>query len=440
MDDRSHVILSVFTMLISIFSYQLILARFSLRGWQKQAILAVILSTAQVITMSFPLYVRPGVFFDLRDIPAILGVLYGGPAVGLVVSVTFILFRWLSGGSGLVPAFVLYAAAIVLPIWFRSTYQRASRATRMMWATGMISLPTTLTVVGVYFLQPQLFNARFLMHYISVQLFTMSLVTYSLDILLENLHIHEEMGRAERLRMMGNLAASFAHEMRSPMTVIKGFLQLLEEDTLSNQPHPDKQRQYIGLAKSETGRAEEILNQYLALAKSDQRVHEPMDVGATVQYVLDALTPAALTNQVRLVLDKHSDVAVCGDPTRFKQALFNVIKNGIESMPDGGLLQAEVKSVKASAIIAIHDQGVGMEEQEISRIGNPFYSTKATGTGLGLSIAYRAIYDMGGDISVTSSPGSGTCFTISLPYCPIHYPPSLIRRPEHPSTRHHQNI
>lgn len=109
---------------------------------------------------------------------------------------------------------------------------------------------------------------------------------------------------------------------------------------------------------------------------------------------------------------------ILGDSHKFHQALVNIIRNGIEAMPEGGKLQIELETSAQTVCVHVQDEGVGMTKEQVKRLGEPYFSNKSRGTGLGLMVTYSILNQMGGEINVESEIGKGTKFTLEFPKLP----------------------
>ncbi|MEH7344535.1 ATP-binding protein [Bacillus sp. JJ1532] len=235
--------------------------------------------------------------------------------------------------------------------------------------------------------------------------------------ILHKTKILRELQRAEKMNAIGQLAASVAHEIRNPMTVVKGFLQIfLAKDQMS-----DEERMYIRLMIEEMSRAETIINDYLSLAKPDIEHTEKVDAAETASKVLDLMNSyAMMSKNIMVVPTLNEGVFIQGNISELKQVLINILKNGIEAMKVGGTLSISVYNDEKYGVFEISDTGIGMSAEELERLGTAFYSLKEKGTGIGLMVCYQIIERMKGKIEVQSQNGKGTTFKIFIPLVDDH--------------------
>ncbi|MBG9537463.1 PAS domain-containing sensor histidine kinase [Bacillus thuringiensis] len=220
----------------------------------------------------------------------------------------------------------------------------------------------------------------------------------------------ELLNKSDTLAAIGQLAAGVAHEVRNPLTVIKGFIQLF-------QINKEDQEKYFDLMLSEIERIEAILQEFLSIAKTDEISTEKKNIYQIFKNVVSLInTKAIMTNiQVELYTDSKDIIIECSE-NQLKQVFINILQNSIEAMPDGGRISIHIKEIgKDGIIISVIDKGIGIPEERIKRLGEPFYSTKEKGTGIGLMLSYKIIESHQGNISIMSEVGVGTTVTIYLP-------------------------
>ncbi len=228
--------------------------------------------------------------------------------------------------------------------------------------------------------------------------------------------LEEQVQRNDRLAMIGQIAAGTAHEIRNPLTSIKGFLQVLNRTFAEHRFH--KEQGYTEIMLSEIDRINELVSEFLLLSKQRNIVYAPISIHAVIRDILPIINNEALLHgvSVHYQTSGHSRELI-GDRELLKQVFLNLCKNGIEAMAGEGRLTIteRVDEVQEYVIVDIHDTGPGIPSYLIDKIFDPFFTTKEEGTGLGLSVCQRIVHDMGGTVRVASK-GFGTTFTISLPF------------------------
>ncbi|MFB6365612.1 ATP-binding protein [Paenibacillus elgii] len=228
--------------------------------------------------------------------------------------------------------------------------------------------------------------------------------------------LEEQVQRSDRLAMIGQIAAGTAHEIRNPLTSIKGFLQVLRK-TFQEQGM-EREDGYTVVMLKEINRINELVNEFLLLGKPKHVTYGEVDISEVLRDILPIINNEAILHRVVVQYESLYGLPyVVADREMLKQVFLNIGKNGIEAMGEGGILTISEKlDVEGRSVnIEIHDTGPGIPAYVIDKIFDPFFTTKAEGTGLGLSVCHRIIHDIGGHIRV-SSKGYGTTFTVSIPF------------------------
>ncbi|PAD65824.1 PAS domain-containing sensor histidine kinase [Bacillus siamensis] len=226
----------------------------------------------------------------------------------------------------------------------------------------------------------------------------------------ERKQTEELMLKSEKLSIAGQLAAGIAHEIRNPLTAIKGFLQLMK-------PTMEENEHYFDIVFSELSRIELILSELLMLAKPQHNaVKERVNLKKIISEVTALLETQANLKGIFIKTDYERDsMFINGDQNQLKQVFINLIKNAVESMPDGGTVHILMTEDEYSVKVTIKDEGDGIPENVLKRIGEPFLTTKEKGTGLGLMVTFNLIKNHQGAIQVDSKPDKGTAFHITFP-------------------------
>lgn len=228
--------------------------------------------------------------------------------------------------------------------------------------------------------------------------------------------LEEQVQRSDRLAMIGQIAAGTAHEIRNPLTSIKGFLQVFKNTLL--EKGLTKEHNYTEIMLSEINRINNLVSEFLLLSKPKNVVYQQVDVTSVFREILPIINNEAILHGVSIQYEAAFDMPmVIADNEMLKQVFLNICKNGIEAMSDGGelIIAEKIDESERRVCIDIRDNGPGIPSFLIDKIFDPFFTTKTSGTGLGLSVCQRIIHDIGGAIRV-SSKGFGTTFTVTIPY------------------------
>jgi len=214
---------------------------------------------------------------------------------------------------------------------------------------------------------------------------------------------------SEKLNVAGQLAAGIAHEVRNPLTAIKGFLRLMEAQENNNQT-------YFEIIKSEMDRIELILSELLVLAKPHELKFEPVDLITLIDSVKTLIDTQAIMNGVHIeTINSAKNFTINCDRNQLKQVFINILKNAIEAMPKGGVVTIELKKHSFNKVkLLFKDTGKGMPQDILKRLGEPFFTTKEDGTGLGIMISKQIVENHDGTIHFWSDQ-KGTIIEVILP-------------------------
>lgn len=226
--------------------------------------------------------------------------------------------------------------------------------------------------------------------------------------------LEQVMAQSEKLALVGQLAAGAAHEIRNPLTSVRGFIQLLKNE-LQGTPKIE----YIDIIIKEIDRVNTIINEFLKLAKPAAPKRRPTNIRELVEDVHLLVEGEAFLNNITVhndFTDNLPDVMV--DDEQIKQVLINVIRNAFEAMAEGGTLtiKAYEMPLERRVCLEITDTGVGIDGNNVRRIFEPFFTTKDNGTGLGLAVSSEIIKSHGGTLDIKSKLGHGTTVYLCLPY------------------------
>jgi two-component system nitrogen regulation sensor histidine kinase GlnL len=235
--------------------------------------------------------------------------------------------------------------------------------------------------------------------------------------------LEEDLKRADRLAMMGTLAAGLAHEIRNPLGGIKGAAQLLRRSIDGNPAL----RQYTDIMVREVDRVNQLIEQLLDLSRPAKLKLAPLNIHKVLEEVL--LVESQTLGERAITIKKAFDPSlppIKGDQAQLTQVFLNLIKNAFQSMEATGTLTLTTRLETDFHIrepgtgrnrviwVDVADEGAGIKDEDLPHLFSPFFTTKNSGTGLGLSICYRIIKEHGGLIRVESAEGKGTTFKVSL--------------------------
>lgn len=218
----------------------------------------------------------------------------------------------------------------------------------------------------------------------------------------------EMLVRSEKMSVAGQLAAGIAHEIRNPLTSIKGFLQLLQAGISHKE-------QYYKIMIDEIEKIESISSELLFISKPMSDTMEMAHIEKMIEEVVLLLRPEASLNGCTIAWNTDSDHEVYCDRSQIKQVLINLIKNAYEAMNEGGAIELKVLEDDSNIIINIIDEGPGVPEKLIHKLDEPFFTTKQNGTGLGLMITSQILEKHDGQLQIFHNENIGSTFRIILP-------------------------
>jgi two-component system, sporulation sensor kinase E len=218
----------------------------------------------------------------------------------------------------------------------------------------------------------------------------------------DRVSLEKEMVRFDRLNIMGEMAAGIVHEIRNPMTTVRGFLQMSKDSSLP---------EYIDIMIEELDRAHNIITEFLSVSKSHPTKRKLKDLNSIVEILYPLIHAKAMcsNNYVGLELGECPPLKL--DEKEIRQLILNLSLNGIEAMSAGGRLTIKTYLEEAEVVLEIQDQGCGIKEELLEKIGTPFFSTKVHGTGLGLSVSHSVAARHNAEIKVKTSR-QGTIFLV----------------------------
>lgn len=406
-------LLQLMLMAIPIFIYFTFITEKVKNDKNRTIIMTILWGISILLCMSFPVSFGQNVRLDLRVIPLLLGILYGGFWSGIFLSVLIILYRLYFGiDIGFYNTIFSLLFSVPVILFFQKIFMRSKKDKRIKVA-AVLSFYHCL--VGLIF-----FNILrgFSIEYTKVQIVHLIfavIVTWIFIRLNETIReiyqLRLEVQNAEKLRVVSELTSVFAHEIRNPMQVTRGFLQLLNDPKL-----PDEKKKYIQLSIEELDRANEIIYDFLSFGRPSIDNNGKVEVGSQLERVVNVIQGYALQHNVEIKVTLVDNCWVHANSQKLSQSFINILKNAIESMPNGGIVWITCALTEDGYIkISIKDQGIGMTKKQLDRLGSPFYSLKEKGTGLGMMVSFQIIHSFKGKIHVNSKQNMGTEFIITLP-------------------------
>lgn len=376
--------------------------------FKNKIIFGVISGIGALVCMLFPIETLRDSFFDLRNVPIMIVTLYVGWLPGAICSLFVIAARVAMGGDfawlGIVLTFLAYIISLIYQGFFDEDKRR--------WISA-IYIAVVYTLFYILFIHTYLdfLTVDFYLVYFSSFLIAFFSCIFLIERLVKiNMQLKETV-YLDKLAVAGQMAAAIAHEVRNPMTTIRGMIQFLGSTTSD-----EKLKEHSPLLIEELDRTNKIITDYLSMVKPDVPKFEKIRLETVLTDVVSLTVPYGSIHNVELTVSEIGPYLVFTDEQKLKQGLINIIKNGIEAIDNTGSIHLyKYKITKRNITIAIEDNGKGMTEKELEQIGLPFYTTKAKGTGLGMMVTYKLIQDMGGKLRYESELNEGTRVLLTLP-------------------------
>jgi signal transduction histidine kinase len=241
---------------------------------------------------------------------------------------------------------------------------------------------------------------------------TVEVIGTTIDITKEKVR-EKQAQQMEKLAVVGELAAGIAHEIRNPLTSMKGFAKIIKESVTDEKLIP-----YLDIMLDEMDRINQIVNEFMFIAKPNENVNfQYTNVNKLLRDCIQFMGPQANLKSIKIEFDSEAQITLSCDRNQIKQVLINILQNAIEATEDNGhFIRVSLEEMSAdSVMVTIIDKGCGISKSRFSRLFEPFYSTKEKGTGLGLLTCKRIIDLHQGSIDIESEPGEGTTIRIVLP-------------------------
>ncbi|QUG40122.1 sensor histidine kinase [Psychrobacillus sp. INOP01] len=380
--------------------------------WSYQAIFNIYLIISLILCFIFTYQIEGiNVVFDLRKVPFIVGSLYMGLGPFLAAFITLVrgflaidYGFWMTG---------LYYGGLAILFWRISPwFLKRSPKQRILFSVGvtfLFSFAQTFTM-GIWHLPHSITEVWFA--YLVIQPIGVGIISYIIEEIIMTFQLRKRTMKSKRLEAVERMGAAISHEIRNPLTAAIGFVQLLQNDAISKENHT----QYLSIIKNELKSAERVIQDYLNFSNPEIKSMEPLLLQEELEQVVQLLQPLAKRNSVKIVSIFSPGEGIEGDKQKIHQCFVNIMKNAIEAMPKGGILTVETESTPTTVSILIKDTGSGMTLEQVTRLGEPYYSTKGSkGTGLGIMVVYSIVRAMNGTIHVESEIGEGTTFKFTFP-------------------------
>lgn len=380
-------------------------------NFKQLTILGLFSAFSAKLCMLYPIETLEDTNFDFRMIPILIVTLYGGWYPGLLCTAIVVMLRYFIGGEYVYVGIAVSILALGIGVLFRSGFLKSSN--KVLYGVVVISF-YYLVYIFILFSTVSFLDINFYIVYFLAFSLTFTALIYTVEKLIIANQQFDETLYLDKLSTVSQMAAAFAHEIRNPITTVRGFIQFINSDTKD-----ENLKQFAPLILDELDRTNKIITNYLTVARPTNFTLSYIDVNKALQDSVELLRPFGSYRNVSIDLQLEGEHYIYSDEQHLKQALMNIIKNGIEAVEEeqGGYLKILKRSSdeKGQVEITFVDNGIGMSEEQLEKIGLPYYTTKTKGTGLGSMITNRLIHEMKGKIHYESKVHSGTTVTVVLP-------------------------
>ncbi|MFY4775449.1 ATP-binding protein [Metabacillus sp. RGM 3146] len=385
--------------------------------------LVLILSgLSSILCALYPLYLWGMVTTDYQLIPLFTATLYAGPVAGIAVLVILLVYLlFFSGGDCFLITVLSMPLYLLLPIFLSGNWGRLKYSSKLLLTILMGTVKVLVFHIILFFTGfAGLAQINFSEHYWiiffeewSLFVFGLLIMVYAIEYISQNALYRLRIIKSEKLAIASELAASVAHEVRNPLTVVRGFIQLMGQEAKEINP---KNIEYTDLVLSELDRAQEIITDYLNLARQQYFEKEKLNLTELLVEVSKIMTSYANYKAVTIETHIAENLYVEGDASRLKQVFLNLVKNAIEAVSlSEGLVLIKAYASREFIRVRIIDNGIGMSSEQIARLGEPYFTLKEKGTGLGLTVTFSIIEQHEGTIRYQSELNKGTSTTVSIP-------------------------
>ena len=334
--------------------------------------------------------------------------------VGVVVLTVGIHYGWVLepffGPSHWIHA--VHSRFCYIPIVVAASWFGLRGGLYMATAISALVLPYifTITAANPHELSGELVEIVF---YFAIAILTGSLIDREFRIRRKQEETQLQLERSQKLSMVGRMAASVAHEIKNPLASIKGAVEILKDKATSDS---DKE-EFASIVSKEIKRIDRTIGEFLEFARPRETKLERLNLSEVLRGSMKQIETHATKNKIQIRSDIDNDIIIHGDAEKIHQVMLNLLLNSIEASEAGSVIDIRLSENKADDIsvsLAISDHGKGIEESELEKVFEPFYTTKSSGTGLGLAVVKSIVENHRGEIKIDSKIGQGTTVTVSF--------------------------
>ena len=385
-------------------------------SWKPHRTLLILMMFSSLIVVNFPVIVYYEFVFDFHSLIIMYVFLYAKRRLGVFLAVFTLCLLLFDNYIWGIHELILIPFIYLLPYLLHSHWYKYLKKMKYVWAFIMSITSVSAHILIIYIaslVNPEELTTvklPWLLYFSIAYIIVFFVMIFITEFISETIRLRRTVEDSEKMMVVSELAASIAHEVRNPLTVVKGFVQLVERDST------DSNKEYMKLVLTELDRAESIITDYLQFAKKNQQNEESIALSQLLQAVHTVM--GSYTNMKGIIfrLLIKEELYIKGDLSKIKQVCFNLVKNAAEAIQhENGLIYLSCYSSGNYAVIEIEDNGTGMERAEVERIGEAFYTNKESGTGLGVMVTKSIIHEHAGFIKYESIKNQGTKVKVMLP-------------------------
>jgi two-component system sporulation sensor kinase B len=389
----------------------------------KRTVLILLAIVSSLSCISYSEHVTPEFMDDFRFIPIVLVQLFLGIRAAIVIDAFILLATCLLSSHNTYESTVISVLVMITVSAFNYFENVNNRkqidyglALKLMCYLFLVKI-SSFMILNVNLLKAQTFYNLIFIPF--AELFVLFIFLYIVEVRGMQLEKEAQYAAMEKQRVTSELAASIAHEIRNPITVVKGFVQLIQQagSILSKE----KIEEYLELCDSELDRAEYVIKDYLSFSRPQAEHEKPVETSINTCFtkMISIVKGYSLLNSIEFVYDlrEENDIKIVAYKERLEQILINIVKNAIEASASQTHSRVEIGAIECDKeiLIFVQDNGTGFTEQQIKMIGTAYQTTKSTGTGLGLMVCKRLIEEMNGRLQIVSELGKGSLIKIYIP-------------------------
>jgi two-component system sporulation sensor kinase B len=385
--------------------------KFMFDGQRRKLLFLAILTLLSFVYLGYEEH-NPMVYaLHLIPISIALASLYEGAVPGIATWAAFVFCGIFVVETEGLPTLLAGTVILGLGLFLHYKMENSSH-NRMSFYTISLVMIYLLIYLTTHWLQGRWEDSRLVTVIVTMTLISSLFTNFIYFYVKHQERFQRELILSEKYQLIGQLAASLSHEIRNPLTTTRGFLQLMGNENVSKEA----MERYRTYAFEGIDHANSIITDYLNFSKPSLEEPTLLNVREEVDGVISWLHPFSVVANITINVHHLADTSlqIWGEPKKFQQCLLNVMKNAIESMPEGGSLTVHTRLKLEMVQIIIRDTGVGMSSTAIKRVGRPYFTTKESGTGLGLMVVVSLVKAMNGKIYFRSKPNEGTI-------CEMHF-------------------